>query len=71
MSSREFVREPTKKVLMETPCIDICSIDPATGICRGCNRTVAEIAQWSAMTSAERKRIMAELAARQPALIEE
>jgi predicted Fe-S protein YdhL (DUF1289 family) len=49
---------------MDTPCIDVCTIDPATGLCRGCRRTLAEIAAWSAMAPAERRRIMRLLAER-------
>ena len=49
---------------MESPCIKICVIDPATKLCTGCKRSLAEIAQWSAMTSVERRRIMTELPAR-------
>ena len=49
---------------MESPCIKICVIDPATNLCTGCKRSLAEIAQWSAMTSVERRRIMTELPAR-------
>ncbi|ATE65087.1 DUF1289 domain-containing protein [Rhizorhabdus dicambivorans] len=29
-----------------SPCTNICSIDPATGYCIGCLRTVEEIAGW-------------------------
>jgi len=54
---------------METPCVDICQIDGATGLCRGCGRTVAEIANWASMSSAERRRIMSELADRKAALV--
>jgi predicted Fe-S protein YdhL (DUF1289 family) len=54
---------------METPCVDICEIDRASGLCRGCGRTIAEIANWASMTGAERRRIMAELAARKAALV--
>lgn len=43
---------------METPCIKLCTIDTATGICLGCARTLAEIAGWSRLNSAERRRIM-------------
>lgn len=49
---------------METPCTNICQIDRATGMCRGCARTIAEIAAWSSMTSEERRRIMSELETR-------
>ncbi len=49
---------------MESPCVKICSIDPATKRCTGCLRTLDEIARWSSMTDAQRKRIMAELPSR-------
>jgi uncharacterized protein len=46
---------------IETPCNKICTIDPATHLCAGCGRTIDEIACWTALTDAERARIMAEL----------
>ena len=49
---------------METPCINVCIIDPKTGLCRGCGRTLPEIARWSGMQSAERLAVMAQLATR-------
>jgi hypothetical protein len=54
---------------METPCVDICDIDRQSGLCRGCGRSIAEISNWAAMTGAERRRIMAELARRKAALL--
>jgi uncharacterized protein len=47
-----------------SPCIKVCAIDLTTGLCAGCARTRAEIAAWSAMSDAERDRIMTQLAAR-------
>jgi uncharacterized protein len=46
---------------VETPCNKICTIDPACGLCRGCGRTLTEIAQWTALTDVGRARVMAEL----------
>jgi predicted Fe-S protein YdhL (DUF1289 family) len=46
---------------METPCIQTCVVDPVTGLCIGCGRSPAEIGVWTAMTSAERRRVMAAL----------
>jgi uncharacterized protein len=43
---------------IETPCVSICEIDRPTGLCRGCGRSVPEIARWSKMTSPERRQIM-------------
>lgn len=39
-------------------------IDPRTKLCFGCGRTLPEIARWHAMDAAERRAVMAELAAR-------
>ena len=47
--------------VVSTPCIKVCVIDPATALCRGCLRSLNEIAAWSAMSEAERRRVMAML----------
>jgi predicted Fe-S protein YdhL (DUF1289 family) len=49
---------------LETPCVNICLLDEASGTCVGCGRTLAEIAQWATMSDAERRAVMAALAAR-------
>jgi predicted Fe-S protein YdhL (DUF1289 family) len=46
---------------MKSPCIKVCQMDPARGLCTGCRRTLDEIARWSAMSDAERETVMAEL----------
>ena len=40
-----------------SPCIDVCRMDEASGLCEGCLRTLDEIADWAAATD-ERKRII-------------
>jgi uncharacterized protein len=49
---------------IDTPCTRVCTLDPASGLCRGCGRTIDEIAGWRALAPAERRRIMSELPAR-------
>ncbi len=49
---------------ISSPCVRICVIDPASGLCEGCGRTLREIAQWAALGEAERLRIMVELPGR-------
>jgi predicted Fe-S protein YdhL (DUF1289 family) len=49
---------------LETPCIDVCEMDARSGLCRGCGRTIEEIAGWSSLTPEERRAIMAVLPAR-------
>lgn len=46
---------------MESPCIKVCVIDPATGYCEGCARTLKEIAQWTSLPAHDRTRVMGEL----------
>jgi len=46
---------------IETPCEKICLLDPPTGLCRGCGRSLAEIERWTTYSDDERTRIMAEL----------
>jgi uncharacterized protein len=50
--------------MIESPCVNICTLDTHSGLCLGCGRTVDEIARWTAMSAAERKRVMGELPAR-------
>ncbi len=32
-----------------SPCINVCRMDDATGLCTGCHRTLDEIAGWSTL----------------------
>lgn len=54
--------------MTESPCIKICVIDPGSGLCTGCLRSLEEIAAWSRLPDEARRRIMAELPARKPRL---
>lgn len=47
-----------------TPCTKVCTIEPRSQLCRGCGRTLDEIARWTLLGDGERARIMAELPAR-------
>lgn len=44
-----------------TPCVKVCMVDPDTGWCLGCGRTLPEIAQWARFTDQTRADIMAGL----------
>ena len=43
---------------MKSPCIKVCQMDPARGVCIGCCRTLDEIARWGGMSDTERKVVM-------------
>jgi predicted Fe-S protein YdhL (DUF1289 family) len=42
-----------------SPCIGVCLIDPDSGFCRGCARTIAEIAGWLDFSAEQRQQIVA------------
>lgn len=50
---------------MITPCVGVCRMD-ADGLCVGCRRTLAEIAGWSALSDAERRRWIREVRPSRP-----
>jgi predicted Fe-S protein YdhL (DUF1289 family) len=50
--------------VVQSPCVDICRIDRATGWCEGCGRTIDEIARWGRTDDADRKAVMGTLADR-------
>ena len=59
-----FSSDSPEPPMIESPCTKICTLDARSGQCLGCGRTIDEIARWSGMSDAERRRIMAELPAR-------
>lgn len=50
-----------------SPCINVCTIDPGTGWCAGCARTIDEIALWSALDDADKRAVLEELPGRRAA----
>lgn len=50
--------------VIASPCVNICRIGRATRRCEGCARTIDEIAHWTALSDADRDRIIAELPGR-------
>jgi len=47
-----------------SPCNKVCVMDAQSGYCRGCGRTLDEIARWGGMSDAERQAVLAALPAR-------
>jgi uncharacterized protein len=54
--------------VIESPCIDVCQMDPQRRLCAGCYRTLDEIARWAEMSDAERAGVLADLSARRCAM---
>ncbi|MGL4974106.1 MAG: DUF1289 domain-containing protein [Bosea sp. (in: a-proteobacteria)] len=51
-----------------SPCVKICVIDPASGFCEGCGRTMPEIAGWLRLSEPARQGVMRKLPERMKAL---
>ena len=42
--------------MIHSPCIHLCTMDPTTGYCIGCKRTLKEIEEWP--TYSEKKQLI-------------
>ena len=51
---------------LPSPCTKVCEIARRSGLCRGCARTIDEIAGWASAPDGEKRRILAELPKRRP-----
>lgn len=47
-----------------SPCVSVCQMDVRSGLCRGCLRTIDEIAAWSRYAEAEKRTVLARIAER-------
>jgi uncharacterized protein len=50
---------------MPSPCISICRMNPGTGLCDGCLRTIDEILLWSTASEELKRSIWNEIKRRQ------
>ena len=44
-----------------SPCINVCRMNRATGLCEGCLRTIDEIASWSSFDDAAKRAVWDEI----------
>lgn len=45
--------------VLPSPCISVCRMDEATGLCEGCMRTLDEIAAWGMMDNRGKRAVWA------------
>jgi len=48
----------------DSPCVHVCLMDYAQGLCIGCHRTLDEITYWTTYTADRKKEVLAAIAAR-------
>jgi len=51
-----------------SPCVSVCTMDPAGMLCLGCFRTLDEIAVWSVLDANAKRAVLAALPARRGAV---
>ena len=44
-----------------SPCINVCRMDGASGLCEGCLRTIDEIAAWGGLADEGRRSVLERL----------
>lgn len=45
----------------QSPCINVCQMDEASGWCKGCLRSIEEIVVWSQLSDQQRAAVLAQL----------
>lgn len=53
--------------VVESPCINVCSIDATTGYCHGCYRSIEEIQSWWDFSFEQKSEVIKKTWARQEA----
>ena len=42
---------------LPSPCIGVCVMEDASGLCKGCQRTIDEIIDWGAATESRKRQV--------------
>ena len=60
-SARDLLLETAREIdpagPVPSPCISVCRMDAATGLCEGCCRTLDEIAAWSQLDGEAKRKV--------------
>lgn len=48
---------PVADAPVPSPCTSVCRMDPRTGWCEGCLRTIDEIATWSTLGDSQKRAV--------------
>ena len=57
--------KPENMTPVPSPCINLCEMDPASGFCRGCMRTIDEIVAWGQASEQAKRAIWEQIRARE------
>jgi predicted Fe-S protein YdhL (DUF1289 family) len=59
---------PELQTPVPSPCINVCEIAPDTGVCRGCLRTIDEIASWGGASDDDKRAVWTRIRRREQRL---
>jgi len=54
--------------MLPSPCLSVCTMEAASGLCHGCLRTLDEIAAWAAMSEGGKRIVWSRIEQRMKAL---
>ena len=64
-AQRRRRREERRRLLFDSsvpsPCVSVCQMEEATGLCLGCRRTIDEIRDWIILTPDEKHAVLARI----------
>lgn len=52
------MRDASTPTPVRSPCVKVCELDPANGLCRGCHRTQEERDWWVAYDAARQREVL-------------
>jgi hypothetical protein len=55
---------PVLEAPVPSPCVNVCRMDAASGLCEGCLRTIDEIAAWGQLDDDAKRAVWVRLAQR-------
>ncbi|MGB0846112.1 MAG: DUF1289 domain-containing protein [Thiolinea sp.] len=58
---RKNINRKVPDTSVPSPCLSICMMDDASGVCDGCFRTLDEIREWIIMDKEEKLAVLAKL----------
>lgn len=61
LASARAARAAPPSQPVPSPCVSICRMDAASGLCEGCLRTLDEIAAWGALPEPDKRAVWARI----------
>jgi predicted Fe-S protein YdhL (DUF1289 family) len=55
---------------VRSPCVSVCEMDEARGLCRGCLRTLDEIGHWLEYSPAEKRAVLERIEERKNLMVD-